>query len=81
MGSSKSVETPNPFANIFRRLRRSFDKCQVLLVIIIILLCKIINDIQDQNNKKIEELAHQKRHSNNIEIDLQYEEPGKHFTI
>ena len=29
--------------------RRSFDKCQVLLVIIILLLCKIIADIQDQN--------------------------------
>ena len=32
--------------------RRSFDKCQILLIIIIILLCKIISDIQDQNHQQ-----------------------------
>ena len=102
MGSSKQVEHPSPFANLFRRLRkcsiryifvhivlfyhefrlvnpinstvnmvrfskplryfywivnwiinrRSFDKCQILLIIIIILLCKIISDIQDQNHQQ-----------------------------
>lgn len=71
MGSSKTVETPNPLANIFRRLRRSFDKCQILLIIIIILLCKIISDIQDQNTKKIDELSHQKRHSKNVDIEIE----------
>ena len=82
MGSSKTVETPNPFATIFRRLRRSFDKCQILLIIIIILLCKIISDIQEQNTKKIEELAHSKRHSKNAPAPVEpiaaiEDEPGK----
>ena len=82
MGSSKTVETPNPFATIFRRLRRSFDKCQILLIIIIILLCKIISDIQEQNTKKIEELAHSKRHSKNAPVPVEpnaaiEDEPGK----
>jgi hypothetical protein len=73
MGSSKTVETPNPFANCLRRWRRSFDKCQILLVIIILLLCKIINDIQTQNAEKIEEFSHPKRHFKNLEAVIEDE--------
>ena len=39
--------------------RRSFDKCQILLIIIIILLCKIISDIQDQNHQQQNRVSQQ----------------------
>ena len=33
-------------------IRRSFDKCHILLLIIIILLCKLISDIQNKNSQR-----------------------------
>ena len=83
MGSSKQAEQPNRLgiSCVFRRFRRSLDKCQgtgtylkivrkciqVLLLIIIFLLCKIITDVQDQNTKKLEDIT-SKRHVINNEI-------------
>lgn len=83
MGSSKQADQPNRLgiSCVFRRFRRSFDKCQgtetflktvlkciqVLLLIIIFLLCKIISDVQDQNSKKLEDIT-SKRHVINNDI-------------